>query len=323
MARIADGATLRDLDLRRLHRDGSLIELATSAAPIRNGQGEIVGVITTMIDVTARKRSERALAASEARKDAVLRAALDCVVIVDNDGIVSEMNPATEETFGWTRAEVIGKRFLDLAVAPEDRDDLASVLETGSGPLLGSRLEINALRSDHRSFPAEIAITRVDVPGPMLFAVSVRDVTKRREREERLREAEAKYRTLVEQIPLATYINSVGMPVQTAYMSPQIETMLGYPVSDWLERDFFLSVLHPDDRERVMEEVRRTHESGADFRCEYRLIAADGRAVWVLDETIAVRDAEYHPIMLQGFLVDVTSRHTGESLRPALRAAAS
>ena len=315
VARIAEGETMRDLDMRRLHRDGTMIDVATSAAPIRDAHGTVVGVIATMLDVTARKRSERALTASEGRKDAVLRAALDCFVIVDHEGLVTEVNPATEETFGWTRTDALGKRFLELAVAPEHREELAGVLETGTGPLLGSRLEINALRSDHRSFPAEIAITRVDVPGPLLFAVSLRDVTKRREREERLRETEAKYRTLVEQIPLATYINSIGLPVRTTYMSPQIESMLGYPVSDWLRPDFFVSVVHPDDHERVMDEVERTHETGEDFRLEYRLIAADGRVVWVLDETVAVRDEEYRPIVLQGFLVDVSERHARAAAR--------
>ena len=107
-------------------------------------------------------------------------------MIVDHEGLVTEVNPATEETFGWTRPDAVGKRFLELVVAPEHRDELAEVLKTGTGPLLGARLEITALRSDHRTFPAEIAITRVDVPGPLLFAVSLRDVTKRHEREERL-----------------------------------------------------------------------------------------------------------------------------------------
>lgn len=322
LARIAQGETMRDLDIRRRHKDGSLIDVNTSAAPIRDLHGNVVGVIASMMDVTARKRSERMLAASEGRKDAILRAALDCVVIVDHEGRVTEMNPATEETFGWTRAEAVGRSFLELVVAPEHRSDLSGVLDSGSGPLLGARLEINALRNDHRSFPAEVAITRVDVPGPMLFAVSLRDVTKRRVREERLREAEAKYRTLVEQLPLATYINTIGMPIKTIYMSPQIEAMLGYPVSSWLDQDFFLGILHPDDRDRVLAEVNGTHNTGADFRMEYRLIAADGRTVHVLDETVAVRDEEYRPIMLQGFLVDVTDRHVRES-RPALLPAAS
>ncbi|MFL5955431.1 MAG: PAS domain S-box protein [Gaiellaceae bacterium] len=316
MARIAKGERFPALDVRRLHRDGSLIDVSVSAGPIRNAHGEVVGAIALLMDVTARKRSERALAASEGRKDAVLRSSLDCAVIVDHEGLIAEVNPAAEETFGWTRPDALGKRFLELVVAPEHRSDLGEVLETGNGPLLGARLEINALRSDHRSFPAEIAITRVDVPGPLLFAVSLRDVTKRREREERVKEAERKYRTLVEQIPLATYINDVGMPVRTRYMSPQIETMLGFPVGDWLEPDFFLTCLHPDDYDRVLAEVTRTHDAGEDFSCEYRLVAADGRVVWVLDETVAVRDEEYRPVFLQGFLVDVTGRRAAdEALR--------
>jgi PAS domain S-box-containing protein len=312
MARIAEGATIRDLDVRRLHQDGSMIEVSISAGPVRDAHGAVIGAIALLIDVTARKRSERALLASEGRKDAVLRSSLDCAVIVDHEGLVTEVNPATEETFGWTRPDAVGKRFLELVVAPEHREELAEVLKTGTGPLIGARLEINALRSDHRTFPAEVAITRVDVPGPLLFAVSLRDVTKRREREERLKEAEAKYRTLVEQIPLATYINDTGMPVHTKYMSPQIETMLGYPVSDWLQPNFFLTCLHPGDHDRVLEEVERTHNAGEDFQCEYRLIAADGRVVWVLDETVAVRDDEYRPIFLQGFLVDVTDRRASD-----------
>src|SRR4029079_6660417 len=309
LERIRDtGEVLRDLDFRREHRDGTLIDISTSAGPIRNGAGEIVGCIALMMDVTARKRSERALAASEARKDAILRAALDCVVIVDHEGQVTELNPATEETFGWTRSEAIGRNFLELVVVPEHRDELSGVLETGTGPLLGARLEINALRSDQRAFPCEIAITRVDVPGPALFAVSLRDVTKRHQREERMREAEAKYRTLVEQLPIATSITDHGTPVRMRYMSPQIETMLGFPVSDWLQGDqsFFLSRLHPDDRERVIAESARTHETGEEFRLEYRLIAADGRVVWVCDQTVAVRDEEYRPLFLQGYLVDIT-----------------
>ena len=312
LALIRTGETVRDLDVRRLHRDGSLIDVSISAGPIRDAHGAVVGVIALMQDVSARKRSERALAASEGRKDAILRAALDCVVIVDHEGLVTEVNPATEETFGWTRADALGKRFLDLMVAEQHRDELAGVFAANSGPLLGARLEIAALRSDLRTFPAEVAITRVDVPGPLLFAVSLRDVTKRRERDERIREAEARFRTLVEQIPLATYINETGLPVRTRYMSPQIEQMLGYPVSAWLEPDFFVTIVHPDDRERVFEELTRTHASGEDFGLEYRLIAADGRVVWVLDETTAVRDDEYRPLFLQGFLIDISDRHASD-----------
>jgi PAS domain S-box-containing protein len=273
----------------------------------------VVGVIALMIDVTERSRSVSALAASEARKDAVLRAALDCVVILDHQGLIVEVNPATEETFGWTRSDAVGRPFLEIAVAPDHRAELATVLGSEESPLLGARLEVLALRSDHRTFPAEAAITRVDVAGQRLFAVSMRDVTKRREQEERMREAEAKYRTLVEQLPLATYINETGFPIKTQYMSPQIESMIGYPVEAWYQPDFFPTIIHPDDKDRILAEVQRTHRTGEDFRGEYRLIGPDGRVVWVLDETVAVRDEEYRPLLLQGFLVDVTAQRDPEA----------
>ena len=74
-------------------------------------------------------------------------------------------------------------------------------------------------------------------------------------------------------------------------------------------------------REKLAPEVERTHTTGEDFRLEYRLIAADGRVVWVLDETVTVRDKEYRPIVLQGFLLDITERVERGSQPAALRAA--
>jgi PAS domain S-box-containing protein len=311
LRRVAEGEVLQGLDLRRLHKDGSAIDVLASAAPIRNAQGEAEGVICSMTDVTARKRSERALAASEGRKDAILRAALDPVVVVDHEGLVTEINPAAEETFGLTRVDALGTDFLTTMIAPEHRNELAPMLETGAGALLGTRLELTGLRSDHRTFSAEIAITRVDVPGPLLFAVSLRDVTKRREQEGRMRHAEAKYRTLVEQLPLATYTGSASLPAQITSVGPQIEALLGHPASDWLKPGFRADVVHPDDREAFLAAVQRTYETGEDLRLEYRVTAADGRTVHVRDEAIFVRGDEYRPLLLQGYLVDVTERPLG------------
>jgi PAS domain S-box-containing protein len=317
MARIADGLTVRDLDTRRLHRDGSSIDVSISAGPIHDAHGNVIGAVALMIDVTARKRSERALVASESRKDAVLRAALDAAVIVDHEGLITEINPATEETFGCTRADLIGKRFLDILVAPAYRQDLAAVLASGSGPLIGSPVEISALRSDHRTFPVEVAITRVDVSDRLLFAISLRDVTKRRERDERLRDVEAKYRTLVEQVPFATYVTDLGLPVRRRYMGPQIESLLGFPASSWLELGFLMSRVHAEDHDRVAAELEETHATGQEFRSEYRLLDADGEVIWVLDETVAVRDEEYRPLFLQGFLVDISDRRRADDATPA------
>jgi PAS domain S-box-containing protein len=130
-----------------------------------------------------------------------------------------------------------------------------------------------------------------------------------RDRDERnLREAEAKYRTLVEQLPIGSYINSFGTKLRPLYVSPELVDMLGYTLDDWNADDFLAGILHPDDRERVLEQVVRTHELAERFAADYRLRAADGRWVWVHDETVPVVDDEGNRLFLQGFMLDITER---------------
>jgi PAS domain S-box-containing protein len=133
------------------------------------------------------------------------------------------------------------------------------------------------------------------------------DVSKRSVAEQALVESEARFRTLVERMPICTYVNPLGLPIRTIYMSPYVDELLGFPVERWLtENDFFVTRLHPDDRERVIAAAHRTHETGVPFRETYRLIAKDGSVVHLLDETIPVSDERGRPLFLQGFLVDVS-----------------
>lgn len=133
------------------------------------------------------------------------------------------------------------------------------------------------------------------------------DASKRVVAEKALVESEARFRTLVERLPaLVTYVNPLGFPIRTTYVSPQIEDLLGYPTARWTsEDDFFVGLLHPEDRERVLEATRRTHATGEPFREEYRLIASDGRVVHVRDETVPVSDERGNPLFLQGFMLEV------------------
>ena len=103
-----------------------------------------------------------------------------------------------------------------------------------------------------------------------------------------------------------------------SYLSPQIETVLGYPLSDWEERGFWMQVTHPDDRDEVMAESTRASATGEPYRQEYRMIARDGRVVWIHDESVIVHDADGRPLYWQGVMMDVTERkHTEEQLRQA------
>jgi PAS domain S-box-containing protein len=126
------------------------------------------------------------------------------------------------------------------------------------------------------------------------------------------REAETRYRTLVEQTPAITYVQEPiesDNPKAVTYVSPQYETILGYPPeSQVIDEEHWLRTLHPEDRERVLAEEARTDETGEPFKVEYRIIAADGRVVWVRDEATLVRDEEGEPLYWLGVQYDITEQ---------------
>jgi diguanylate cyclase (GGDEF)-like protein/PAS domain S-box-containing protein len=130
---------------------------------------------------------------------------------------------------------------------------------------------------------------------------------------DQLRHAEAKYRTLVEQLPLVTYIDALTATASGIYASPQIELLLGYTPEQWIDDpEIFAKLLHPDDRDRVLGLVDHCNHTGELFRADYRLIRADGAVVWVQDESLVVRDEEGRPLFTQGYLLDVTEKKQAE-----------
>jgi PAS domain S-box-containing protein len=129
--------------------------------------------------------------------------------------------------------------------------------------------------------------------------------------------AETRFRALVEQIPAVTYIQEPiesDSPKAVTYMSPQYETMLGYPrEAEILDEEHWLRTLHPEDRERVLAEEVRTDESGEPFKIEYRVIAADDRVVWVRDHAVLMRDKEGQPLYWLGVQYDVSEQKRVEA----------
>jgi PAS domain S-box-containing protein len=139
-----------------------------------------------------------------------------------------------------------------------------------------------------------------------------------------LREAEAKYRRLVEQIPTAIYIDEVSTDDPSdlipAYVSPHIQRLLGYTPEEWVaDPDLWDKSAHPDDVDATNTEAARAYKAGDPLSIEYRMIARDGRIVWVREEATLFRDVNRAPKFWQGVYIDITElKRSEERLQEAL-----
>jgi PAS domain S-box-containing protein len=138
---------------------------------------------------------------------------------------------------------------------------------------------------------------------------------------EEIERAEARYRALMDSLPLVTWLTEPGDRGSTLYISPSIDNLTGYSAAEWAdESDLFTKLLHPEDRAEVLEALEET-KNGTPLRTEYRLIARDGRVVWVQEETTIARDSGGEPIYAQTFLRNIDERKRAEDERESLLAA--
>jgi len=129
-----------------------------------------------------------------------------------------------------------------------------------------------------------------------------------RELLKKTKKSETRYRSLLENIPVTTYINNMDTHAATEYVSPQVERLLGYPRSAFTDDPWFwIKILHPDDAMLVQEYSSQTSENLQPFDMEYRVIAKDKRVIWLKDEATVVRDEKGNPLYWLGVWKDITS----------------
>ena len=119
--------------------------------------------------------------------------------------------------------------------------------------------------------------------------------------------AENRYRTLVERLPAVTYVAELGACGPWRYVSPQIESMLGFSPGEWLSDPAnWINRIHDEDRESVLAVEEHFQKNRDLFQAEYRMLARDGRVLWFRDEAVMLPTAEDHPCLMQGVMYDIT-----------------
>jgi PAS domain S-box-containing protein len=198
----------------------------------------------------AARTDEQAPGHQRARIEAILDAAVDAIVTIDERGIIQSANPAVERLFGYKPAELVGRNVSVLMPSPHrERHDqyLAQYLRTGKAKVIGSGRELEALRRDGTTFPIELTLSEVRTGGRRHFTGMIRDITARKQAEEALRQSQARIQAILDTaVDGIVTIDEQGI-VEIA--NPAIERLFGYAPADLIGRN--VSMLMPSPhRER-------------------------------------------------------------------------
>ena len=170
---------------------------------------------------------------------------------------------------------------------------------------------------------ARIVVAAASWAGALALTVLLvrRARTRERDRRAEMARAEARHRALLEGMPLVTWLRDAEDPAKTLYVSPAITSLTDFAASEWREQpDLHEKLLHPDDRDRVLPELERA-AGGAPISLDYRLLARDGRATWIREDSSTVRDPKGEPLYIQTFLRDIGELKRSEDRREQVRAA--
>jgi two-component system CheB/CheR fusion protein len=257
---------------------------------------------------------------AETLNRAILESALDCIITIDASGHVREFNPAAERAFGFSRAEAVGAELAELIIPARMRErhrqGLAHYLKTGEGPLLGKRIEIEALRRDGSEILVELAITPFKINGNQFFTAYLRNITERRRAEEGSRRLAA----IVE--ASADAIISTDLEGMITSWNEGAERLFGYKPDEVIGKS--VTILVPPERhDEELSILERIHRGERIHHYDAVRCRKDGMLLNVSVTVSPIKDESGHVIGASKIARDITERIRNERRRLAQYTVAS
>jgi PAS domain S-box-containing protein len=267
----------------------------------------------------ARRHAEEALKASETELRTLFAAMTDVIMVFDRDGRHVKIAPSKPASLYKPAAERIGKTLHEIF--PTDTADffLSQIHQALDQRRMQHAEYSLTTNGEERWFEGSIAPISSD---QVLWVA--RDITERRQAQDekaklntQIESQRQRLNNIVASLPGMVW-EAWGQPDQSTqridFVSDYIETMLGYTVEEWVSTpNFWLQIMHPDDKEREAKAAAATFASGRGNTTEFRWVARDGRTVWVESNYVVIKDDEGRPVGLRGVTTDISERKQAEA----------
>ena len=293
----------KEVKFRR--RDGSTLWVRMNAHVVGNEDGEVVYYEGTTEDVTARREAEENLRITQFEVDN----AEDMIMRVGRDGRVQEANEARCAAYGYTREEILSLHAWDLNPAlsedtwPETWEERKS---TGR-----AQFEAEGLRKDGTTFPVEQTLSFMEFEGQEFIVIFGRDISERKEAEQELTLAEARYRELAESLPEVVFeLDSNGL---VTYVNQNALSVFGYTQGDIDDGLHALDIIEEVDQSRVAGAIDKMMDGSSQGAIrEYAAKRKDGTTFPAMVFSALVIDTNRTPVGIRGILTDISERKAYE-----------
>ncbi len=303
-----------EIQTRWKRKDGSLIDVYLRSTALEKGDLS-AGVIFTALDITERLKAEDSLKESEQRFKSLFESAPDAIFLMDAEGKLIDGNAATERLTGYNRSALTGRLFTECNLLPESdlNRAFANLKKNLEGDPSGPD-EYMLRRIDGATIPIEFSTYPIRLGNQHLIIGIARDLSFRVQSEMALRESERRLSVLLSNLPGMAY-SCLNDPEWTMlFVSEGVNELTGYSHDAFLNnRDLnYSQIIHQDDRVRVWNEIQTALQEKAPYRLTYRIIAADSRCKWVMEQGRGVFDESGKLQFLEGFIIDITDRITAQ-----------
>lgn len=279
-----------ELEYRLRDSKGNYRWILSRGIPLYNADKEFLGYIGCCIDIDERKKSQEKTDESEATKAAILNTAIDAIISIDEEGMVTQWNHSAEKIFGFSETEVLGKGLSSLIIPPSVKmkhdEAIQKYLQTGESKILDKRIVTTAMRKNGSEFPVELTATHVKSGGKNYFTAYIRDITENEASRIRLTESELNFRNLAEAMPQIVWTATPDGRVDYANKNWELTTGKSFSSMSghWGE------CVHPDDLPELSKQWEHSILTGEPFEFEFRLQCINNNYRWHLSRGKAAKN---------------------------------